>query len=76
MNDDYDFAGKSEADILLSYMANKDHRTRQLTKVTNLFNLQAQKYSKTTEKTLVAALKDLEKILRQANYTFHLSSLI
>ena len=61
MNDDYDFAGKSEADILLSYTANKGHRTRQLTKVTSLFNLQADKYSKITEKTLVAAVKDLEK---------------
>ena len=49
MNDDYDFAGKREADILLSYTANKGHRTRQLTKITNLFNLQANKYSKLTE---------------------------
>ena len=61
MNDDYDFAGKSEADILLSYTANKGHRIRQLTKVTYLFNLQIQKYSKTTEKTLITAVKDLEK---------------
>ena len=47
MNDDYDFAGKSVADILLSYTANK--------------GLQNLKYSKTTEKILTAAVKDLEK---------------
>ena len=61
MNDDYDFAGKSEGDILLSYTANKGHRTPQVAKVTNLINLQSQKYSKTTEKTLTIAIKDLER---------------
>ena len=62
MNDDYNFSGKSEGDILLSYTANKGHRTRQVSKVTNLLNLQSQKYSKTTEKTLTIAIKDLEKL--------------
>ena len=51
ITDDYDFTGKSEADILLSYTANKGHRTRQVNKVKNLLDLQNQKYSKTTEKT-------------------------
>ena len=30
MNDDCNFTGKSEADILLSYTTNKGHRTRQV----------------------------------------------
>ena len=33
MNDDYDFTVKSKADILLSYTANKGHRTRLVNKV-------------------------------------------
>ena len=61
MNDDYDFSGKSEGDILLSYTANKGQRTRQMKKVTSLLNLQSQKYSKSTEKTLTTAIKDLER---------------
>ena len=51
MNDDYNFTGKMEGDILLSYTAYKGHRTRQLTKVTNLLALQQQKYTKFTKKT-------------------------
>ena len=61
MNDDYDFTGKMEGDIHLSYTANKGHRTRQLAKITNLLALQAKKYSKYTEKTLITAVKDLDK---------------
>ena len=61
MNDDYNFTGRTEGDILLSYTANKGHRTRQLTKITNPLALQDQKYSKYRDKTLITAVKDLEK---------------
>ena len=61
MNNNYDFTGKTEGDIHLSYTANKCHRTRQLAKVTNLLALQEQKYSKYTEKTLITAVQGLEK---------------
>ena len=54
--------GKTEGDILLSYTANKGRRTRQLTKITNFLALQDQNYSKYTEKSLIAAVKDLEKL--------------
>ena len=74
MNDNYDFTGKSEADILLSYTANKGHRTRQLNKVKNLLGLQEQKYSRITEKTLCTAVRDLNKFTdRLAILTGYLS---
>ena len=56
----HEFTGKT--DILLSYIADKGHRTRQITKITNLLALQEEKYSKFTEKTLITAIKELEKL--------------
>ena len=53
MEEDYDFAGRSEGEVLLSFSANKGHRTRQAKKITNLLALQDQKYSKTTELSLI-----------------------
>ena len=58
---EYDFENKSEQEILLSFSSNKGHRTRQCNKITNLFALQEQKYSKTTEKTILAAVQAMEK---------------
>ena len=61
MNYNYDFTGKAEGDILLSYIASTGHRTRQNTKTTNLLALQEQKYSKFTDKTLISAVREMEK---------------
>ena len=61
--EDYDFEDKSEQEILLSFTANKGHRTRQFKKITNLLALQEQKYSKSTEKTLLKAVSDIERYL-------------
>ena len=57
MDEEYDFEDKSEQEVLLSFTANKGHRTRQYKKMTNLLALQEQKYSKSTEKTLLQAVK-------------------
>ena len=56
-----DFDNKTEEDILISFKSNKGHRTCQFNKITNLLALKKQKYSKTTEKTILAAVKDMEK---------------
>ena len=53
MADEYDFTDKSEQDILLSYVANKGHRTRYVNKINNLLTLQDEKYSKVTEACLL-----------------------
>ena len=58
---DYDFDGKTEGDILLSYKAAKGHRTRNYNKITNLLALQEAKYSRFTENTLLAAVKEMER---------------
>ena len=58
---DYDFEGKTEGDILLSYKAAKGHRTRNFNKITNFLALQEQKYSKFTEASLIAAVKEMER---------------
>ena len=52
MADEYDFTDKSEQEVLLSFTANKGHRTRSVNKINNLLTLQDQKYSKITEATL------------------------
>ena len=59
--EDYDLKNKLEQEILLSFKSNKGHRTRQYNKITNLLTLQEQKYSKTTEKTMLAAVQAMEK---------------
>ena len=59
--EEYDFENKSEQELLLSFKSNKGHRTRQFNKITNLLTLQEQKYSKTTEKTILAAVQTMEK---------------
>ena len=59
--EDYDFEDKSEQEILLSFTANKGHRTRQFKKITKLLALQEQKYSKSTEKTLLQAVAAIER---------------
>ena len=51
MADEYDFTDKSEQDVLLSYVVNKGHRTRNVNKINNLLTLQDEKYSKVTEDT-------------------------
>ena len=61
--EDYDIEDKSEQEILLSFTANKVHRTEQFKKITNLLALQEQKYSKSTEKTLLKAVSDIERYL-------------
>ena len=61
MDEEYDFEDKSEKEVLLSFTANKGHRTRQYKKITNLLALQEQKYSKSTEKTLLQAVSALEQ---------------
>ena len=59
--EDYDFEDKSEEEILFSFTANKEHRTRQFKKITNLLALQEQKYSKATEKPLLQAVTAIER---------------
>ena len=59
MDEDYDFDGRSEQEVLLSFTANKGHRTRQYKKITDLLALQDQKYSKSTEQTLLQAVSAL-----------------
>ena len=58
---DYNFEGKTEGDILLSFKAAKGHRTRNFNKITNLLVLQEEKYSKFTEQTLVKAVVEMER---------------
>ena len=59
--EEYDFEDKSEQEIRLSFTANKGHRTIQFKKITNLLALQEQKYSKSTEKTLLQAVAAIER---------------
>ena len=58
---DYNFEGKTEGDILLSFKAAKGHRTRNFNTITNLLALQELKYSKFTEQTLVKAVVEMER---------------
>ena len=58
---DYNFDGRTEADIFLSFKAAKGHRTRNFNKITNLLALQEAKYSRFTENTLLAAVKEMER---------------
>ena len=67
MADEYDFADKSEQEILLSYVANKGHRTRNVNKINNLLDLQDAKYSKITEATLVGLVSALERYQDRLN---------
>ena len=67
MAEEYDFTDKSEQEILLSYVANKGHRTRNVTKINNLLTLQDAKYSKTTEATLLGLVSALERYQDRLN---------
>ena len=67
MADEYDFTDKSEQDILLSYTANKGHRTRNVNKINNLLTLQDEKYSKITEATLLGLVSALERYQDRLN---------
>ena len=67
MADEYDFTDKSEQEILLSYTANKGHRTRNVNKINNLLTLQDAKYSKLTEATLLALVSALERYQDRLN---------
>ena len=61
MEEDYDFEGRTEQEVLFSFTANKGHRTRQAKKIDNLLTLQDQKYSKATEQTLLKIVSALER---------------
>ena len=61
MAEEFDFTNRSEQDVLLSFTANKGHRTRQVNKINNLLTLQDQKYSKATEETLLKIVAALER---------------
>ena len=67
MAEEYDFTDKSEQEILLSYTANKGHRTRNVNKIINLLTLQDQKYSKVTEATLLGLVLALERYQDRLN---------
>ena len=67
MEEDYDFDGRSEQEVLLSFTANKGHRTRQAKKIYNLLALQDQKYSKATEQTLLQVVAALERYQDRLN---------
>ena len=67
MADEYDFTDKSEQEILLSYTANKGHRTRNVNKINNLLTLQDAKYSKLTEATLLGLVSALERYQDRLN---------
>ena len=67
MEGEYDFTDKSEQDILLSYVANKGHRTRYVNKITSLLDLQEAKYSKVTEATLLSYVQHMERFQDRLN---------
>ena len=67
MADEYDFTDKSEQEVLLSFTANKGHRTRNVNKINNLLTLQDQKYSKVTEATLLGLVSALERYQDRLN---------
>ena len=67
MEGEYDFTDKSEQDILLSYVANKGHRTRYVNKITSLLDLQEAKYSKVTEATLLSFVQHMERYQDRLN---------
>ena len=67
MADEYDFTDKSEQEVLLSFTANKGHRTRQANKINNLLTLQDQKYSKAKEETLLKVVLALERYQDRLN---------
>ena len=67
MAEEYDFTEKSEQEVLLSFTANKGHRTRQANKINNLLTLQDQKYSKATEATLLKVVSALERYQDRLN---------
>ena len=68
MADEYDFTDKSEQEVLLSFTANKGHRTRNVNKINNLLTLlQDQKYSKITEATLLGLVSALERYQDRLN---------
>ena len=67
MDEDYDFEGRTEQEVLLSFTANKGHRTRQAKKIDNLLTLQDKKYSKTTEHTLLQIVSALERYQDRLN---------
>ena len=67
MADEYDFTDKSEQEVLLSFTANKGHRTRNANKINNLLTLQDQKYSKITEATLLNIVSALERYQDRLN---------
>ena len=67
MAKEYDFENRSEQDVLLSFTANKRHRTRQANKVNNLLTLQDQKYSNATEETLLKVVSALERYQDRLN---------
>ena len=60
MEGEYDFADKSEQEVLLSYVAHKGHRTRYVNKIASLLDLQEAKYSKVTEATLLGYVHKME----------------
>ena len=60
MEGEYDFADKSEQEVLLSYVAHKGHRTRYVNKIASLLDLQEAKYSKVTEATLLGYVQKME----------------
>ena len=61
MEGEYDFADKSEQEVLLSYVAHKGHRTRYVNKIASLLDLQEAKYSKVTEATLMNYVHQMER---------------
>ena len=55
-----EFAHKSEAECILSYRAEKGHRTRSHRKIEQHINLQKAKYSLQAEKAILEEIKKLE----------------
>ena len=67
MDKEYNFEGRTEQEVLLSFTANKGHRTRQAKKINNLLTLHDQKYSKATEQTLLQVVSALERYQDRLN---------
>ena len=55
-----EFAHKSEAECILSYRAEKGHRTRSYRKIGKTMNLQHAKYSLLAEKVILEDIKKME----------------
>ena len=61
VNEPFDLANKTEADCILSYRAEKGHRTSTWRKLHKYVNLQTAKYCILSEKIILEEIKKIER---------------